>query len=187
MNRILLSIISVFLVLATSCVQENAGSEQLESKLPPLAEQVASMKSSLDDIRAVSDIVDLGEYPAAVNEHIDAVEAGMPLAEASVNALSLQARLADVIGSLSEDIFVTPSVSSLSEGVSLWLGSDFRYYYAVRLQVSKLGRVISQLQRQNEEILLLDSDTGSLATSIASDSDRAFSLNDELLVLGNDL
>ena len=187
MNRILLSIISVFLVLATSCVQENAGSEQLESKLPPLAEQVASMKLSLDDIRAVSDIVDLGEYSAAVNEHIDAVDAGMPLAEASVNALSLQARLADVIGSLSEDIFVTPSVSSLSEGMSLWLGSDFRYYYAVRLQVSKLGRVISQLQRQNEEILLLDSDTGSLATSIASDSDLAFSLNDELLVLGEEI
>ena len=181
--KIFLSIISGFVVLATSCMQEKVGSEQLESKLPSLAEQVASMKSSLDDIHAVSDIIDLDVCSIAINEHIAAVEAGMTLAESSINALSLQAGLADVIGSISIEHFLNPSVSALSNDISMWLGKDFQYHYLSRLELSKLGAVISQLQGQNEEALLLDSDSESILVSVATNLDLATQLNDELLAL----
>lgn len=181
--KIFLSIIAIFLVLMTSCMQEKVGSEQVKGNLPSLSEQVASMKSSLDDIQAVSDIIRLDECSVSIKEHIAEIEEGMPVVEASINVLSLQAELADVIGSISEDVFISPSVSALSEGISMWLGTDFQYHYTARLEMARLGRVIAQLQRQNEEIAILDFDAESLLASMSVNSDLASQLGGELIAL----
>ena len=71
-------------------------------------------------------------------EHIAEIEEGMPVVEASINVLSLQAELADVIGSISEDVFISPSVSALSEGISMWLGTDFQYHYTDDLHLCQM-------------------------------------------------
>ena len=51
--EIFLSIISIVLVLVTSCVEERAGMEQPSGNLPSLDVQVAAMESSLAEIKSV--------------------------------------------------------------------------------------------------------------------------------------
>ena len=199
--KIFLSIISIVLVLVTSCVEERAGMEQPSGNLPSLDVQVAAMESSLAEIKSVIDDVRVSETLSEpekytlqleassdyIQEHIASVESGMSLVEASLGVMSIQAVLASVVGALEGEMFVESSLVALSQSVSLWLGQDFQYYYLSRCAQSKLGIVMGRIQKQGEEVALLGSDPEQLSTLLISNSEIAHKLNDTLSSLCDEI
>lgn len=199
--KIFLSIISVLLLLMTSCVEEKAGPEQIETNPPSVAEQIASMNSSLDEIQLLiassgdmGDLVDAEEFilqlnrcSSSIKEHVAVLETGVSVIEASLGTISLQTETASVIGALAGDVKVASSLKSISDGIASWLGKDFKYHYAARFEVARLGVMISQILRQGEEIAVMDSDAESLDASVNANYDCALRLNDALLALTDEI
>ena len=165
---------SAVMLCFTSCLNEasdpNSGVGELPGNVATLAEQVASMKSSISDIESIksglAEIVELQGIAArfescitSVNEHIAAVEAGMSGMNAALAAMDIQSQIASAVGylkvrlSLLANETLQADLLSVEKGVAAWLGKDFSNYFAV---VSEQARLVSMVEIVGAQSVLVD-------------------------------
>ena len=165
---------SAVMLCFTSCLNEasdpNSGVGELPGNVATLAEQVASMKSSVSDMESIksglAEIVELQGIAAqfescitSVNEHIAVVEAGMSGVNAAIAAMDIQSQIASAVGSLKVQMsFLTNEtlqvdLLSVEKGVAAWLGRDFNNYFAI---VSEQARLVSMAEIVDAQSVLVD-------------------------------
>ena len=161
---------SAVMLCLTSCLNEasdpNSGAGELPGNVASLAEQVASMKSSLGEMESMqSTLTQISGYEAlasqfeacavAIKEHIASVESGMQGVSATLAALKLQGQIAAVSGSLKarvafqENSDLHAGILAVEKGVAAWLGKDFNIYYDVAAEQAKLDAVLGIADSQS--------------------------------------
>lgn len=180
LNLMVLMLASAVMLCFTSCLNEAADSNSSEGQLPAnvatLAEQVASMKSSVAALETLqvtlSETAELQSAAAqiescatSVKEHIASIEAGMSGVNAAIAAMKLQKEIANVTGALK--VTVAPLVNretllsdilSLESSVAAWLGKEFKNYFAVSAEQTRLASMLSIVKSQSISADAISSD-----------------------------
>lgn len=178
--RISSVLVSVVILCLTSCLNEagdpNSGELTLPDNVATLAEQTVAMRSSVETLVSLQDelsrVADLQSFAAqvescvdAVNEHVASVEAGLPAVDAVVDAMELQNMIAGAIGTLkvnialvSDDVVLQSYMRLVESGVAAWLGKDFKSYYEVSSEHSRLQSMLAFVEDQAFSVDAIASD-----------------------------
>ena len=153
----------------TSCLHEasdtNGGENVLPGNVESLDSQVAAMKTSVSEMESMqSTLAQMADYEAiasqfeacaiSVKEHIASVEAGMSDVKATLAAMKLQGQIAAATGALKAQVALQDNndlqtgLLSVENGVSAWLGKDFKNYFAVAAEQAKLGSMLMVVENQ---------------------------------------
>ena len=131
-NRFFLSVL-VSLMALVSCVQEaNDGSQRLDGTVADLSGQVASLNSSLEQLNALQNTVelDLSELSAEIEAHIGYLKSGVSRLDGTMATLQLQKNVAMVVAELQAAGY-SSSVTQFVKSVKSWLGKSFETYFDV--------------------------------------------------------
>ena len=161
---------SAVMLCLTSCLNEasdpNSGAGELPGNVAALVEQVASMKTSVNEMESIqarlAEMSDLQGFAAqleacvtSVNEHIASVEAGMSGVNATIAAMAIQSQIATTIGALKVQLAslsnesLQSDILSVEKGVALWLGKDFTNYYVVASEQASLAAMMEVVDAQS--------------------------------------
>lgn len=161
---------SAVMLCLTSCLNEasdpNSGAGELPGNVAALVEQVASMKTSVNEMESIqaslAEMSDLQGFAAqletcvtSVNEHIASVEAGMSGVNATIAAMEIQSQIATTIGALKVQVAsfsnesLQSDILSVEKGVALWLGKDFTNYYVVASEQASLAAMMELVDAQS--------------------------------------
>lgn len=199
-------LVSAIMLCLTSCLNEasdpNSAAGELPGNVATLAEQVASMKTSLSEIESIqtklAEIFELqgievqfGACVTSVNEHIASVEAGMSDVNATIAAMRIQSQIATVVGTLKVQAYslvnenLVSDILSLEKSVATWLGKDLSNYFVV---VSEQAGIISTIETVSAQSLLLEAIASDVEAGLrvgdASDlGDMQYSVNSSLAEL----
>ena len=172
----------------TSCLHEasdtNGGENVLPGNVESLDSQVAAMKTSVSEMESMqSTLAQMADYEAiasqfetcviSVKEHIASVEAGMSDVNATLAAMKLQGQIAAATGALKAQVALQDNndlqagLLSVENGVSAWLGKDFKNFFTVSAEQAKLGSMLVVVESQSH-----------LADAIASDVEVGLRVGD---------
>lgn len=211
---------SAVMLCLTSCMNEvsdaNPGETGLPENVATIAEQVASMKSSITEIEKIQALLadnhelssataQLDACVASINEHVASVEAGMSDVDATLATLKIQNQIATTVGALKvhASFFVNEklqsAVLSVEKGVTAWLGNDFNHYFEIASEQAKVATMVEVVDAQS---LLADaiasdlevglrvgdaSDLGEIRSAVNDNSEVLTKLNEQMIALSHEV